>query len=260
MKKIILISSFICLNWVAGFAQSTATDFAVEDCDAVSRTLYSELDAGKVIVIAFVMPCGSCIGPALEAYNTAKDYESTNPGKVLFYLADDHGNTSCATLKPWATNNGMADAITISNADVNMSDYGTSGMPKIVVAGGGSSHEIFFNKNNSMTASELQTAIDEAMSSTTGIKENAALSIDMNMYPNPVIENAKLSYNLPNSADVKIEVYNMIGKKVKELTKTNQLLGKHEVDIDFESYANGVYFVKLNADGLSKTIRVNIAH
>ena len=49
-----------------------------------------EQDAGKVVVIAWPMPCGSCIAPCLSAYTEVQNYTSSYPGRVLYYLVDDY--------------------------------------------------------------------------------------------------------------------------------------------------------------------------
>jgi hypothetical protein len=153
MKKTLLTATAILSGMIA-FAQ-TATDFTANDCAGSPHNLYSELDAGKVIVISWVMPCGACIGPSVAAYNAAESYASTNPGKVIFYLADDLGNTSCATLTSWGNTNSMPNAIKFSSTSVNQTGYGTAGMPKIVVLGG-ASHTVFYNQNSGVTTGDVR--------------------------------------------------------------------------------------------------------
>ena len=57
MKKIVF-SAIWLVTASFTFAQ-TATDFTANDCAGTSHHLFAELDAGKIIVAAFVMPCGS---------------------------------------------------------------------------------------------------------------------------------------------------------------------------------------------------------
>jgi len=160
MKRSILLSLSI-LYAIITFSQDYATDFSVDDCSGNFHNLFTELDEGKVIVIAWVMPCFGCIGPALEAYTVAKSFESTHPGQVLYYMPDDYANTSCSSLTSWAENNSMGEADAyFSHSDINMNDYGTPGMPKIVVVGC-SSHKVFYNMN--YTAAGIEDAINEAI-------------------------------------------------------------------------------------------------
>ena len=55
MKKLLLASSLLLLSGFIAFGQ-TAVNFTGNDCAGTSHTLFTELDAGKVIVVTFVMP------------------------------------------------------------------------------------------------------------------------------------------------------------------------------------------------------------
>lgn len=55
MKRTLLLSLSILFS-VLTFAQTTATDFSVDDCKGDFYNLFTELDAGKVVIIAWVMP------------------------------------------------------------------------------------------------------------------------------------------------------------------------------------------------------------
>ena len=114
MKKT-LLTVLVGLIAQCSFSQTTATNFICNDCASTSHTLFAELDAGKVIVLVWAMPCGSCIGPAQSAYSAAESFSSSHPGRVLFYLADDYANTSCSTLSSWATTNNMPNSTKFSN-------------------------------------------------------------------------------------------------------------------------------------------------
>ena len=147
----------------------TAVNFTCNDCAATSHDLYTELNAGKVIVLCWVMPCGACTGPALTTYNVVQSYQANNPNTVFMYLCDDYGNTTCASLNSWANNIGVTNTIRFSNSAIDMMDYGSTGMPKIVVVGG-SNHTVYYNSNNTVDATNLQNAINSALLAT-GINE-----------------------------------------------------------------------------------------
>jgi hypothetical protein len=258
MKKL-FISTVISVYSFCGFAQTTATNFTVNDCAGTNHDLFSELNAGKVVVISFVMPCASCIGPSLSAFNEVQNYSSSYPGRVVFYLADDYGNTSCTTLNNWANTNGMSGANAVfSNTAVNMSNYGSSGMPKIVVLAG-TNHQIFFNQNNGLNVTNLNNAIAQGL--VTGIAENAKADFKLSLFPNPSTTNkTTLQYSLSENSDVTIEIYNALGAKVKSTSFENQAVGKHESIMDFNVLDNGIYFVKLNAGKNSQVLKFNVAH
>jgi hypothetical protein len=75
--------------------------------------------------------------------------------------------------------------------------------------------------------------------------------------PNPVSTNATLSYRLNQSSDVRIEVYDMVGRQVATLANEKQNSGMHRIQIgDAINQVKGVYFVRLSIDGQSLTKKV----
>lgn len=258
MKKITLLA-VSCLISGLGIAQTTATNFNVNDCSAVNHNLFAELDAGKVVVIAFVMPCGSCIAPSLSAYTEVQNYSSTYPGRVLFYLSDDVGTSSCTTITNWGTTNGITspDAV-FCNTAVKQANYGSAGMPKIVILGG-STHDVLFNQNNGLNVSNFNNAIMAGL--TAGVFENSNSDFRLSLFPNPSTTNkTTINFTLKESSDVKVEVYNALGAKVKDIAFEKQSVGKHEAILDFEMLTNGIYFMKLNAGGSSQILKFSVTH
>lgn len=259
MKKLLL--TLFLLNCVHfAFSQTTATNFNVPDCAGTNHELFAELDAGKVIVISFVMPCGSCIGPSLSANSKVKGYATSNPGRVLFYLADDYANTSCSSLTSWANTNGLTGVPVFSNAAVKMTDYGSAAMPKVVVLAG-KDHSILFNQDNTINTTDLTNAIDKGLNLPNGINKNSKLDLNIDMFPNP-LKNDKinLNYNLDQASDVSVEIYNTLGSKVFIQDFDKQTAGKHETILNLESFNNGIYFIRFNVQNYSKTLKLIISH
>jgi hypothetical protein len=254
MKKLLLLPALICV--LAAQAQ-TATNFTVNDCAGNPQDLFSELNNGKVAVLVFVMPCSACATGGATAYSVAQGYETTNPGKVRYYVIDDYGNTSCATLNNW-TNSNIASGLTvISDASVTEADYGSGGMPRIVVTGGGA-HNVFFSKYGSAAndASGIGAAIDQALLAT-GVQNipNALSEIALTTNGNE----ATLTYGLSQPTDVNITVYNMLGSRAMSVLNERQTVGTHETTIDLSGLSNGVYFVKMQTASGSQTVKFTVA-
>lgn len=255
MKKIyLLLLTFIS---TINFGQ-TATNFNVNDCSGNNHDLFTELNSGKVIVICWVMPCSACIAPSLSAYTQVQNYQSSHPNKVLFYLVDDYANTSCPTLTSWALTNGMPNSTFFSNAAINMNDYGSTGMPKIVVLGG-ANHLVFDNQNNSLNTTQFNNAINQALlASSISVKENQGKTINYSIYPNPVEDN-KIIISGDFTADDKtsMELYNILGSQVKSLSYTELDKNKYEITLD-RQIKNGVYFLNITHKGLTYSSKLII--
>jgi hypothetical protein len=230
------------------YASTLVINFNCNDCSGNNHDLFTELDEGKIIVIAWVMPCGGCVNPAKTAYNKVQTYSTSNPSQVFFYLVDDYANTSCSSLTGWASANSMPNAVVFSNATIDMSDYGTDGMPKIVVLGG-SDHKIYYNVNTFSDGIGVQAAIDSALSeSTFGIAELSTNNFQLSVSPNPSNKKeVSLSYSLSETQDVTIEIINPIGEKVETFLFKQQPKGNNQQQLDVSELSSGIYIVKLSA-------------
>jgi len=72
-------------------------------------------------------------------------------------------------------------------------------------------------------------------------------------YPNPFNAQTAINYNLPYAGQVRLEIYDLAGKKVTTLVDGSQNAGQKTVYWDASSMASGVYFFKLDFDGASET-------
>ena len=66
-------------------------------------------------------------------------------------------------------------------------------------------------------------------------------------YPNPFNPTTTLSFAIPIDSEVSLSIYNMQGREVTTLIDANMDAGYHSVVWDANSYASGVYFVKMVA-------------
>ncbi len=258
MKKALLLflTGFLIQFGVA----QTASNFNCNDCSSINHDLFTELDAGKVIVIAWVMPCSNCISGALSGYSAVQSFSNSNPGQVLFYLADDVANTSCATLQSWANTNSMPNAVVFSNAAVSMGAYGAAGMPKVIVVGG-NSHTVYYNVNGSgsINTAGVQTAINNALAANaTAIKENDNVFSSLSIYPNPNNSSSTIFLKLSKETKIKVEVLNQLGQKVLEAYNGNLPQGENTLKINTADLNNGNYFINITDGESSKKVKMII--
>ncbi len=67
-------------------------------------------------------------------------------------------------------------------------------------------------------------------------------------YPNPFNQVTTIKCELPAISNVSLIIYDILGRKVKELVNTKQAAGKYEVHFDAAKLASGVYIYKLQTD------------
>jgi hypothetical protein len=80
-------------------------------------------------------------------------------------------------------------------------------------------------------------------------------------YPNPFNPSTKIRYGLPQRTHVRLELYDLLGRRVAVLVNAEQEAGYHQVTIDRASitdsakrgHASGVYFYRLQAGGFVET-------
>ena len=252
MKKTLMIILAILTTLGFGYAQTTATDFTTYDCNGDPHTLFDELDNDQVIVIAWVMPCGPCATYAGYASDAVQSFATSHPGRVKYYLADDFGNNTCSYLTGWAANyNITADAI-FSDALLDMHDYGTTGMPKVVVLGQ-NTHTIYYNENDNQTTQiGVENAITLALTPLVGIDEQAENDMSLTAYPNPTngIINVECSSKIP----VHFNVINMLGENVFS-QKTNNT---KKTTIDLSPLNKGLYFLQMTTESKTTNLKFTL--
>ncbi len=81
---------------------------------------------------------------------------------------------------------------------------------------------------------------------------------DLSPAPNPARERLTVRYRLPARADVRLEVFDVAGRRVAVLARGTQQAGAHEIRWDggARGTAAGVYFVRLQAAGSVRVRRV----
>jgi hypothetical protein len=67
-------------------------------------------------------------------------------------------------------------------------------------------------------------------------------------YPNPFNPTTTIKYDLPFASEVSLNIYDILGRKVKELVNTKQQAGRYEIQFDASSLASGVYIYQLVAE------------
>jgi len=262
MRKFTFFISLSFISISIAFAQ--ATDFTTDDCNGISHQLFSELDAGNVIVIAWVMTCGPCATYSMPAYSAAQSYATSHPGRVHFYIADDAISPiygPCSSLPAWGSSNNMPNSIFFQSADVNMNGYGTSGMPKVVVLGG-TDHTIYYNKNDSqINFNSVQSAISDALSAPLGVNEQKNSHFELLSFPNPSNGLLNITYKVSKVENITFEIVNILGETILYINDhLFSTLGTCKKTIDISRLESGIYFLNASSQSNTETLRFVVAH
>jgi len=78
-------------------------------------------------------------------------------------------------------------------------------------------------------------------------------------YPNPFNPSTMLSFDLPQSGDVTLEVYDVLGRRVALLLNQSPLTaGRHELSFNANNLASGTYLVRLTAGGSIRNSKIQL--
>lgn len=78
------------------------------------------------------------------------------------------------------------------------------------------------------------------------------------VYPNPSTDVTNVAFNVTSPSTAVIEVYNALGQRVMFNDMGSILPGAYNQTLDMSGLNSGMYFVKLNVDGRSRTTRINV--
>jgi hypothetical protein len=69
-------------------------------------------------------------------------------------------------------------------------------------------------------------------------------------YPNPFNPSTTIAFSLAAEAKVSLKIFNTLGQEVTQIVNSNMNEGYHEVNFDASAYNSGVYFYKIEAQGI----------
>ncbi|MCX6173705.1 MAG: T9SS type A sorting domain-containing protein [Ignavibacteriales bacterium] len=75
-------------------------------------------------------------------------------------------------------------------------------------------------------------------------------------YPNPFNPSTSITYSLPNTGYITLEVFNMIGQRVATLIDGIENAGSHQIQFNANKIASGIYFYRIQFNSLTLTKRM----
>ena len=85
---------------------------------------------------------------------------------------------------------------------------------------------------------------------------NSSNQINIDVYPNPIVDVANVSYSITRNSDVKINLYNIQGKLIKNVDLSNQTIGKHNYQFNIKGLPQGTYILNIVAGNKTNSKRV----
>ncbi len=77
-------------------------------------------------------------------------------------------------------------------------------------------------------------------------------------YPNPFNPSTKISFDIPESGNVSLIIYNVLGQQVKTLLNNFMEAGTHTINFNAEGLQSGLYFYRLESSGLNEVKKMTL--
>lgn len=174
----------------------------------------------------------------------AYHYEGTSPHQIRYIYLE---NAQSFSHSFWASYSGVNDYSPVALPHQKAYTIRTTGNSIV-------SAVLYVDSNGGLyfDASSF-TAVDDKMED----KPIRRFSLDQN-YPNPFNPSTQIEFVLSKSGQVKIEIFNILGEKVKTLMDQHLKAGRQLVEWDGkdesgEEVASGVYFYRLQTDNFTET-------
>lgn len=273
MKKIYLSIIAIALLFIIKAANGqTVPNWTKTDTKGNEYILHDILSEGNAVILDFFATwCGPCAQstPALESI--WEDYDKGEKKLYIFGMDVDNSESN-AQIDAFKSNYGATypafkQCATQYNYYNNL--YGNGGIPLFVLIipniEDPLNSEVVWNQEGwapAVESSLRNKIISEGYDTgfATGIIEIDEIT-QISLFPNPAISSTSIFINQINSADISIELYDNLGQKISHVFQ-GELSGgaTTNIDLDISPFSNGLYYLKIQSQGSSKSIKLNIIH
>lgn len=109
------------------------------------------------------------------------------------------------------------------------------------------------------TAAFLQTCANQAVLGIIDAENIIPCAFEISRaYPNPFNSEANIEYSLSRAGRVEIAIYDILGRKIKNLIDENQAAGKYLINWKAVAFPTGLYFVRLKIGDYLETRKITM--
>lgn len=188
---------------------------------------------------------GTATGTEVNArlYEVAADFTLLSESAPIYAAAANLNNWTTFELDPPVTLEAGKTYLVTANSysgTMRVSNGGTSAQQTSFFLDH-SDETWYFTTNTPM----VRMNFDPSLS----IAENNASFGAVNVYPNPAVNTAEVSFNLKEASNVAVTVTDLTGKVVYTTNVTNATIGANSVALNVADFSNGMYYVNLATEG-----------
>ncbi|MFO8231940.1 MAG: T9SS type A sorting domain-containing protein, partial [Longimonas sp.] len=104
---------------------------------------------------------------------------------------------------------------------------------------------------------QIDTGGTESFSEAVTIARQVTEAELLPTYPNPARSQATVRFAVPERQDVRITLYDMLGRRIRTVVDTNAE-GRTEAQLDVSGLASGTYFLQMQTAGYTDTERITV--
>jgi peroxiredoxin len=246
MRKLYILVFYLFFSFQVLHAQK-APDFSFTDIDGIERNLYQTLDEGKMVFLQFFfVECGPCQSWATQVQPLSEKLEGYNVEIWALSSADNS-----AAVRKFMKTNGYS---WISGGMDGGSHQAISKFKNMFMFMGYPTYMVICPDRTvswdvwpvSFGLPEIENALENCgltkmTSGTSGSQFVSGLRIS----PNPITDYGRVEFNLRRGSHVKVEVFNLIGKKVLDVADEMRDAGPNSIILDLNDVPRGQYFIRV---------------
>ncbi|UCE65344.1 MAG: T9SS type A sorting domain-containing protein [Candidatus Zixiibacteriota bacterium] len=159
-----------------------------------------------------------------------------NGGEDVFLIrTDQYGNEICTRYYGGTSNERGQSIIPVSDNSYMIAGY--------TFSFGGGFADVYL-----MYLEEFETTILQNSEEVISMKHIIATN-----YPNPFNYSTTIEYDLPKSGQVRVNIYDLLGRCIETLVNEEKQAGQYQIVWDASDYSSGVYFYRIEAGDFTKT-------
>ncbi len=216
------------------------TDFDMSS----SESLVYDPDLNMMAQTAAGSPSTAVVG--LRNVSSFRGFDNADTAKTGFSRAQLFDIISAGGVNVPAT--AAPDKFFVIGTDPFTIDPGDSVEVAFAFVGGYYLADVYANAATAHQLFDQPTSADGDLH--TGLPTDFSLHQN---YPNPFNPTTTIAFEVPRAADVSLEIFNSLGRKVTTLKEGHVLAGTHTIEWDATGSASGMYFYRLTAGDHSET-------
>jgi hypothetical protein len=174
-------------------------------------------------------------------YNVYDNVDASGPREWLFIFDVDYSTTQSADLSKDILNNDLPV--------MYMATWNRRG--NVAFSDG---DELVIYANHPNTVNDIFEITAPSAPVKVGDENNTPLSFELYQnYPNPFNPSTTIEFDIPEKTNVKLIIYDILGREVKKLIDKELDPGKYKVNFDAKDLSSGVYFYTLRTSKFTKT-------